>query len=279
MSIDIALYQQWIGKTEQVTDILNPYPANALAATLDLPMRFELQQPLPKLWHWLYFLNLVPSKQLGIDGHIARGGFLPPISLPRRMWAGGRLTFDQPMRIGDQICRHSEIAAVNHKAGKTGDLIFVTLKHTYLRGDDALLTEEQELVYREAVSANSAPTLAVPDSVHARTIIPDPVMLFRYSALTFNSHRIHFDRTYATNVEGYPGLVVHGPLIATLLMQLISSHEPHADIKSFSFRAVRPLFDISPFKVYLKTEQSHYQLWAADELGALAMTASAETRK
>ena len=234
---------------------------------------------LPPLAHWLYFLPQALQRDIGADGHPNRGGFLPPMPLPRRMWAGGRLWFDSALRIGDTATRSSTIARVDAKQGRSGALVFVTVAHTISTARGVAVREEHDIVYRDAPQPGAAvatPALARSDEDFARTITPDPVLLFRYSALTFNGHRIHYDRDYVTGVEGYPGLIVHGPLIATLLVDLLRREMPDAVITQFDFKAASPLFDIHPFTVCGKREaDGHVSLWARNHLGQLAMTAEA----
>jgi 3-methylfumaryl-CoA hydratase len=186
---------------------------------------------LPELWHWLYFLPHARQSEIGPDGHPKRGGFLPPVPLPRRMWAGGRLEWIKPLVVGDAIERTSTIQSVTHKSGRTGDLIFVLVRHEISNAAGIALTEEHDIVYRDAPAPDDkpvTPTAAPSDATWTKTIHPDDVLLFRYSALTFNGHRIHYDRRYVTEVEGYPGLIVHGPLIATLLVDLVRQSIPGA---------------------------------------------------
>ena len=211
----------WIGRTETATETLRPFPADALAATLDRDESYPEGAALPDLWHWLYFLPLHKLSESGRDGHAARGGFLPPVPLPRRMWAGSRFRFHAPLRVGVQALRRSTILKVEEKQGRSGPLCFVTVGHELIDGDTLCIAEEHDIVYREDPAPGApapAPQPAPEGSAFHRVISPDPVLLFRYSALTFNGHRIHYDQPYATGVEGYPGLVVHGPLLATLLM-------------------------------------------------------------
>ena len=271
--VDILNLQQWIGKLESRSDTVTPVPIAALAATLDT----EPVDQLPPLWHWLYFLPIHKWSELGPDGHAQRGGFLPPVPLPRRMWAGGRLEFRHPLRIGESITRTSEIKDVRFKEGRTGPLVFVLVRHEISNAQGIALTEEHDIVYRDiAPSAQSSPS---PDNqAWERVIHPDDVLLFRYSALTFNGHRIHYDRRYTTEVEGYPGLVVHGPLLATFLAELARTNLPEAKITRFAFRAVSPIFDTAPFSVCGKPDADGktIQLWAKDLAGNLAMSATAE---
>jgi len=280
MSIDIADLARWIGRQEEASDTLTPTPIAALAATLDR----DDPQPrcgdaLPPLAHWLYFLPLHRQSELGPDGHAKRGGFLPPVALPRRMWAGGRLAFLHPLRIGSAVTRTSTIVDVRHKAGRSGDLVFVLVRHEIHDGDGLALTEEHDIVYRDALQ----PGIAAPAGVRAttraawqRVIVPDDVLLFRYSALTFNGHRIHYDRRYVTQVEGYPGLVVHGPLQATLLLDLVRRELPAATVAGFDFRALRPIFGSAPLRVCgCRQGDQDISLWIEDAEGFVAMQGTA----
>ena len=274
---------RWIGRQESATDVVAAAPAAALAATLDLePTRPTTGTPLPPLWHWLYFLPLHRRSALGSDGHARRGGFLPPVPLPRRMWAGGQLAFRRPLAIGDAATRVSTIESVDQKSGRSGPLVFVKVRHEIRRESEPepALVEWQDLVYREAprpgeraVPPKPAPT----KSAWRQEWVPDDVLLFRYSALTFNGHRIHYDRRYATATEGYPGLVVHGPLIATLLVELLRRERPAARVAAFTFRAVHPIFDTHAFIVRGEPEpdRTRVHLWAQDHQGSLAMDAMA----
>ena len=228
--------------------------------------------------HWLYFLPRAPQSGLGPDGHALRGGFLPPVPLPRRMWAGGRLEFPGTLRIGEAMRRRSVIKDVKEKTGKSGALVFVVLRHEVSGSDGLAVVEEQDLVYREAPDPSAAPPpprMAPKDAAWSKTIRPDAVMLFRYSALTFNGHRIHYDRPYAVETEGYPGLVVHGPLVATLLMALCQGERPEARLTGFDFRMLGPLFDTAAFTVHGRPTDGGADLWAADSNGALAAQATA----
>jgi 3-methylfumaryl-CoA hydratase len=280
VTVDIERLRTWIGRAETRTDIATAVPAAALAATLDLENDLsQAGDALPPLWHWLYFLPLFAQSEIGPDGHPKRGGFLPPVPLPRRMWAGGRLEFTRPLRIGEMLVRVSEIADVSHKQGRSGELVFVLARHSISDAHGVALTEEHDIVYREAAKAGDMtpqPQTAPVDHQWMREIQPDPVLLFRYSALTFNSHRIHYDRKYVTEVEGYSGLVVHGPLLATLLMDLLSRNLPDKVVRKFLFRAVKPMFDLAPFAVCGKTDGKTVHLWAKDANGHLAMDATAE---
>jgi 3-methylfumaryl-CoA hydratase len=276
-AFDLALLQQWVGKTEVKHDVIQPGMADALAATLD---RAAPIAGLPPLWHWIYFWTAVPASEVGADGHPQRGGFLPPVPLPRRMWAGGRLTFTAPLALAQPATRTSRILDVSAKNGATGTLAFVTVRHEIAQAGRIAVTEEHDIVYRglpQPGAAAPAGKPAPPDAAWSREITPDPVLLFRYSALTFNGHRIHYDRSYVTEVEGYPGLIVHGPLIATLLLDLLHRNMPDATVQQFNFRAVGPLFDIEPFTVCGQPAEDggSVRLWAKNSRGELAMQAEA----
>lgn len=219
------------------------------------------------------------QRDIDVDGHPKRGGFLPPVALPRRMWAGGRLRFDAEMHVGEELRRQSTIAKVDVKQGRSGSMVFVTVDHEIAGPNGIVLHEQHDIVYRDAPVSGTpavAAALAPTDEHFRRTITPDAALLFRFSALTFNAHRIHYDRAYATEVEQYPGIVVHGPLIATCLVDLVRCEIPDARIKAFSFKAVSPLFDIHPFTVCARREtDGRVALWARNHLGQLAMTAVA----
>jgi len=276
----------WAGRRDVAHDVIGATPVKALAATLDLDgIDASDGAPLPPLWHWLYGLPLHRQSELGPDGHARRGGFLPPVPLPRRMWAGGRLQFRAPLRVGDRIERASVIESVSRKDGRSGPLVFVTVRHEIRRDGESApaLVEQHDIVYRDARRPGEPeppPQAAPAPAAWRREILPDEVLLFRYSALTFNGHRIHYDRRYCTAVEGYPGLVVHGPLIATLLLDLLRRERPDADVASFRFRAVRPLFDGRPFHVNGVPDRDgrRVALWASAPDGALAMEADASLR-
>jgi 3-methylfumaryl-CoA hydratase len=217
--------------------------------------------------------------EIGADGHPKRGGFLPPVPLPRRMWAGGRLQFAHPIRVGEAVTRRSTITRVDAKQGRSGALVFVTVQHEISNAQGIAVVEEHDIVYRADPEPGALPPTPLPAPTNedfSRTITPDPVLLFRYSALTFNGHRIHYDRSYVTEVEGYPGLIVHGPLIATLLVDLLRRELPNAVLTQFDFKAASPLFDLHPFSVCGRREaEGSVLLWARNHLGELAMNARA----
>lgn len=280
--MDVVKWKAWVGKTTEAQDEITAYPVKALAATLDYddpaPVRGEAIAP---LWHWLYFLPLHRQSELGSDGHASRGGFLPPVPLPRRMWAGGRLEFHQPLRVGDAASKVSRILDVSGKTGRTGALAFVTVEHKYYGPEGLAVTEEHDIVYREAAVPNAPaaePVAAPAGEEWVQEVATDPVLLFRFSALTFNGHRIHYDKQYVTGVEHYPDLIVHGPLQAMLLLELVRKNLPEAVVKRFSFRGVRPTF--VPQRIFVCGKRSEdgksVDLWIRHEDGALAMSATAE---
>jgi 3-methylfumaryl-CoA hydratase len=281
--LNIAQLEEWIGNTETGTDLVSPTPLAALSATLDrgdpAPRPGD---PLPPVWHWLFLLPLHRQSELAKDGHARLGGFLPPVPLPRRMWAGNRMEFHQPLRVGETITRTSRIASVKQRQGRTGPLVFVLVRHEIANAAGLAITEEHDIAYRDhAHPGESAPEPppAPTGAAWERTIWPDDVLLFRYSALTFNGHRIHYDRRYATEVEGYPGLVVHGPLIATLLLDALRRNMPAAQVARVEFRAVSPLFDTAPFCVCGAQQDKHtVRMWARNANGGLAMEARVAIR-
>ena len=281
MALDIEHLKQWIGRTESRNDRITAAPIAGLAATLDRddPQPRE-GDAIPPLWHWLYFLPIYRQSELARDGHSRRGDFLPPAPLPRRMWAGGRMNFLRPLRVGDEITRTSRIASVGGKEGRSGPLVFVQVRNEISNAGGLALTDELDIVYREDPKPGDPvpePRPAPGDSAWSREVRPDTVLLFRYSALTFNSHRIHYDQPYATGVEGYPALVVHGPLIANLLTDLLRRQMPGATVAEFSFRAMSPLFLNAPFWVCGRPEGDGktVKLWAKNDKGVLAMDATA----
>ncbi len=289
-AIDMALLSTWVGQNESVQDRVTLAPVRAMAALLDHQTAPGEGEELPALWHWLYFLATTKQAKLGHDGHAKRGGFLPPVPLPRRMWAGGSLVFQAPIRIGDTLARTSTVQSVTSKSGRSGELVFVTVEHRVHRDQTLCLTETHDIVYRSAPSSLDTPVPPIDanslidhsPNAHAvwhKELVPDDVLLFRYSALTFNAHRIHYDRQYAVKTEGYPGLVVHGPLLASLLMDLLHQHTDKP-LKRFTFKAVRPVFECAdqrPLRLHaqMQTSGSHCRLWAQDHEGWLAMQADA----
>ena len=272
-----AHLKDWIGRNEKVEGVASPVPLAGLAALLDHEVPPWRDGELPPLAHWFYFLGHTRQSEIGGDGHTKRGGFLPPIELPRRMWAGSRIGFHATVAIGSAMTRRSTVANVVEKTGASGTMVFVTVQHEILSGGALAITEEQDIVFREAPKTDAKAPEPKPDmrvSQHTRSITPNPVLLFRFSALTFNGHRIHYDRDYCRDVEGYPGLVVQGPLTAVLLMDHALRAKPKAAVARFEFRAQSPLFDTAPFE--LCADRDH--LWARGPKGHAAMTAKIEIR-
>ena len=270
----------WIGKTEAVDDDIALAPALAACATLDDAItRLGRGAPLPPLWHWFYFLPRAAQSSLGSDGHAARGGFMPPLPLPRRMFAGARLRFHQPLVIGKPARREGVIRNVVQKSGRAGSLAFVTVHYAFRQDDLLCLEEEQDIVYREPGAPVPAPTPVelppVAPGAWSRVVTPDTRLLFRFSALTFNGHRIHYDRPYATGEEGYPGLVVHGPLTAILLMELVRQHTSRR-CTGFSFRGQAPIFDLAPFRLVGTLAGGRVELEAQGPDAKVAMSATAD---
>lgn len=272
-------------------DTLALPPAQALAATLDLQeLTLSEGDPLPLAWHWLYFLPLVPTSELAADGHPGKGGFLPPVPLPRRMWAGGRIEIFSGLTLGQQIRRVSTIVDVKHKTGRSGDLIFVTLRHELFAGQQLMLRERQDLVYRgaskpgapAAQSASHSTSRPAPGpSQWSRTMVATPPLLFRYSALTFNSHRIHYDQDYAVTKEGYTDLVVQGPLCATLLLEQLRLSSGGARVRQFNYTGVKPLMANTEFSLQGCIEEEagddgvRAQVWILDAGGAVTLRGEA----
>jgi 3-methylfumaryl-CoA hydratase len=274
---DMENLRRWIGRAEERHAIADLQSMTQLHATLDrADAKPKLGDDVPPCWHWMWFNPAERWSVLGPDGHPEKGGFLPPVPLPRRMWAGSRLTQHRPIKVGEPIRKRSEITDVSERIGKTGRLIFVVQKLSIFAGDELCVEEDYDAVYREAANeaaGQTTPPEAPSGGQWSRLIDPDPVLLFRYSAVTFNGHRIHYDHPYVTKVEGYPGLIVHGPLTATLLMELARDSNPGKRIASYAFRAVSPLYAVAPFSVNGKLTDKGALLWAANPQGRLAMQA------
>lgn len=267
--------QAWQGRSQEFHDRLSHTLVRRMAVTLSEPSPAPGEE-LPLLWHWAFFQDPAPEAGLGSDGHPARGGFLPPANNRHRMWAGSRMAFYQPLRVDADVMRRSTILNVEEKQGRTGSLLFVTVLHEYLQDGQCALREEQDIVYREPTSPKRGGTGQLPQSHWQDDVVPTHTLLFRYSAVTFNGHRIHYDWPYVTDVEGYPGLVVHGPLIATLNLRAFQRANPGARVKRFDFRGLRPLIAPHAFVVgghLLQEGKAH--LWAGNESG-MAQTAEVE---
>jgi 3-methylfumaryl-CoA hydratase len=269
----VSEWQSWIGHRTTAEEVLDPQQANRMAATLDREPTFRADDPLPPAWQWLYFHDVVPGSQLGEDGHPRLGVTMPPVPFRRRMWAGGRLDFYRPLRLGDRVRRESTFRSIELKQGRSGPLCFVTVEHEITTAGTRNLLEQQTIVYRDtssAVGSDQGPVAPGGAEYTTRWVVDD-VTLFRFSALTFNGHRIHYDAEYARSVEGYPGLVVHGPLIALLLLDL--AHRENRPVGQFTYRARSPLFLPSGFSVNGAGLPGGTRLWAASDSGRLAMEA------
>lgn len=267
-------WRPWVGRRTRTSAYLDPAQADRMAATLDRAPSFAPGDALPPAWHWLYFHEVVPASLLGSDGHPALGVTMPPVPLGRRMWAAGSLDFDGVLRLGETATRSSTITGITAKQGRTGPLFFVTVEHDVRVEGRPGVREEQTIVYRELRAEPTGVSAPAPtDQEYAQRWAVDSTTLFRYSALTFNAHRIHYDLDYARDVENYPGLVVHGPLIATLLMDLAT--ERGGTLRTFRYRARSPLFAPEPFTVNGRTTATGAALWAASADGRLAMDADA----
>lgn len=272
-------FSEWLGKVEERRDVLEPARSNALRAALGDTTVCAAGEPLPLLHHWLYFWDVRPPEGLGIDGHPAKGGFLPPVPLPRRMWAGGRLRFLAPLRLGERATRTSTIRKIEAKSGKSGNLVFVTVEHRLAGEGGPAIVEEQDLVYREAAAPGSiaapAPGAAAPVAAWVREVMPDTVLLFRYSALTMNGHRIHYDLPYAMGEESYPALVVQGPLQATMLAHM-AAIRLGAPLAAFEFRGQAPAFAGTVLHVCGEPAEGGARVWT-EQGGARNMIATATT--
>lgn len=278
-TIDIEHLREWIGRERSAEDHVSPRLAASLAAVLDEPVAFSDGDPAPTGAHWCLAPDIAPMSALGPDGHPARGEFLPPVPLPRRMWAGGELRFLDELRVGDEVCRKTRINDVSLKNGRNGALCFVVLSHVYETKRGVAIEERHDIVYRQLDAGPAQTTVSpvadeAPAADYQELIEADPVLLMRYSAATFNGHRIHYDRAYCQTQENYPGLIVHGPLQATLLLRLARRMNDGRYPQSFAFRGTSPLFDGSQFTVNGQQGEP-LSLWVADAQGRRTMTASA----
>jgi 3-methylfumaryl-CoA hydratase len=275
--LDLDHLRQWIGRTTEVSDIVTAQLTKGLRATLFQ----EIGEPKPGdaapfTTHWCLGQPVYPMSELGPDGHPTRGGFLPPVPLPRRMWAGGELEFVDALRVGDVATRNSRISDVTMKTGSTGVLCFVSVQHEVTTSRGVAIRERQDIVYRDV--SGTAPAKSPPPppvARHRETHVSDPVLLFRYSALTFNGHRIHYDRDYVTKVEGYPGLIFHGPLQASFIVELATKLHGGQPPKKLSYRGVQPLFEGSEFSINANTTDSGMELWIANAEGQPTMKGTA----
>lgn len=277
--MDIDHLKTWIGRREQASGVMSDLIAAQFSATFNDAEMPGGGQPAPLLAHYCIAQPLAPTSALGEDGHPARGGFLPPVPLPRRMWAGAKLEFHAPIMVGDLVERTSVIQNVEIKEGRSGVLCFVTVAHDWSVAGQSRITEVQDIVYRDV----SAPANAsrqrhediAPEGAHVHRITPSAPLLFRYSAVTFNGHRIHYDLAYAREVEHYPGLIVHGPMQATLLIRLATSLRGSAPGR-FRFRSLSPLFDTTDFTLNATPDGDRIELWTASVGGPTGMKATAE---
>ena len=275
--LDLDHLRQWIGRTAEATDVVTAQLVRGLRATLFQ----EIGEPKPGdaapfTVHWCLGQPVFPHDQLGPDGHPTRGGFLPPVPLPRRMWAGGQLEFLDCLRVGDEPKRSSRITDVTIKSGSTGQLCFVSVEHLVSTARGLAIRERQDIVYRDISSAPAAsPKAPPPVAQHRETHMSDPVLLFRYSALTFNGHRIHYDRDYVTKVEGYPGLIFHGPLQAAFIVELAAKLHSGQPPKKFVYRGVQPLFEGSEFSINANPTADGMELWTANAEGQPTMKGTA----
>jgi 3-methylfumaryl-CoA hydratase len=277
---DLDHLRQWIGRSTQASDIVTAQLVKGLRATLFM----DIGEPKPGdaapfTVHWCLAPQVYPMSELGPDGHPTRGGFLPPVPLPRRMWAGGELEIFEALRVGDEVTRTSRIADVTMKSGSTGMLCFVSVDHLITTSRGAAVRERQDIVYRDMStaqpSAPAKPASPPPAAKHRETHMADPVLLFRYSALTFNGHRIHYDRDYVTKVEGYPGLIFHGPMQAAFLVEFAAKLHGGAAPRKFVYRGVQPLFAPGEFSVNANDNPAGMELWTANSDGTPTMRGTA----
>jgi 3-methylfumaryl-CoA hydratase len=277
--LDLDHLRQWIGRSQEATDIVTAQLVKGLRATLFQ----EIGEPkagdaAPFTVHWCLAQPVFPMSMLGPDGHPTRGGFLPPVPLPRRMWAGGEIEFLDALCVGDQATRTSRISDVTVKTGSTGQLCFVSVEHIVTSPRGLAIRERQDIVYREMGGAQAAaPAKPTPPAApqHRETHVCDPVLLFRYSALTFNGHRIHYDRDYVTKVEGYPGLIFHGPLQAAFIVEMAAKLHGGKPPKKFTYRGVQPLFEGSEFSINANDDGATMELWTANDAGQPTMKGTA----
>ncbi|MDZ5461152.1 FAS1-like dehydratase domain-containing protein [Azohydromonas lata] len=276
-TVDLPALRTWIGREHLDEDELSVRHARLMAATLGLAQHaFNAGTPLPPLWHWIYFLEALPPAELGRDGHPARGGFLPPVPLPNRMWAGGELEFHRPLHLGAKVRKRSTVRSIEHKRGRSGELVFVAVRHELLDGEHVAITETHDIVYKHPTPADARPAdaPALPAATHTQVLEPTSTLLFRYSALTFNGHRIHYDADYCREVEGYEHLVVHGPLQATLLAGL-ARRLAGGPLRRFRYRGLRPALLGAPLTLNAAPAGDGFTLWTALADGSVSMLAQA----
>lgn len=274
--LDIKHLRQWIGREVRKTELVTDAMVDRFKATFDQEGAAKDGDPAPIMIHLCVAPPAAPTIGLGPDGHPARGGFLPPVPLPRRMWAGGAFTFHDDIRVGERVTRRSTIRDVTVKEGRTGTLCFVTIDHSLDSAGRLVIEERQDIVYRGLDAPSGARRAAEPAAAgaHRVTVDPSAALLFRYSALTFNGHRIHYDAPYVTDTEGYPGLIVHGPMQATMLVQFAQKLRGTRPAQ-FDFRSLSPLFDIADFTLNAEEDGDGLRLWTAYVDGPVAMEARA----
>lgn len=282
MSEDLEALKEWIGRSETAVERASTGRILGLAALLDKPEVPKEGDAIGPMGHWCYFMPRVPASEVGPDGHPARGGFMPPVPLPRRMFGGFRATYHKPLVLGEMMQRDARITDIQIKQGGTGTLVICTVRNSFSGETGLAIEEDHDYIYRGNPPSEAKDNgggigrvaAAPSDHIWSKTITPDPVMLFRYSAVTFNGHRIHYDRQYVTEVEGYPALVVHGPLIATLLAELAVDNNPDRTIQKFDFQARAPLFDNAPFTVAGKPSDDGCSLWSTTPAGTISSRAT-----
>ncbi|WBU63480.1 FAS1-like dehydratase domain-containing protein [Paracoccus aerodenitrificans] len=274
--LDIEHLRSWIGREDIASEQLTPAVAHRFNATFDRPERPDKGDAAPVLIHLCLAQPAAPTAELGEDGHPARGGFLPPVPLPRRMWAGGSFAFKGDIRVGEVVTRRSVIRDVTVKEGRSGTLCFVTVDHEIDSEGRSVLSERQDIVYRGADNASrpAKPTPEAPPGKFRQAVTPSPALLFRYSALTFNGHRIHYDSPYVRDIEHYPGLIVHGPMQATMLVHYAEKLKG-SPLSEFRFRSLSPLFDDADFTLNAEETENGLRLWTSYENGPVAMEAQA----
>ena len=278
--------EQRMDKNKEIsqTDYISTDVLNRMSLTLDYDLTFNTGDIVPKLWHWLFFLPHVKASEEGTDGHPKTGGFIPIIEgLDRRMWAGSRFWFHNELYASKYAQKKSRVLSVTEKKGRSGKLGFVLIRHEYYQEDHHILSEEHDIVYKQAptpettvASVNASLSTPTKTAQWSETINPNPVLLFKYSALTFNGHRIHYDRDFCKHNFGFPGLVVHGPLIATLLVELIRKNMPDTRVSEYSFRIKGPIFDFQTFKIEGCREGNIVSLWAVNDSGFETVSAQAQ---
>jgi len=278
--LDLTHLRQWIGRTLAASDVVTAQLVKGLRATLFMEIGTpKLGDAAPWTVHWCLGQPVYPMSELGPDGHPTRGGFLPPVPLPRRMWAGGELEFFEPLLVGDEMTRSSRISDVTMKTGSSGTLCFVAIEHLIKTPRGTAIRERHDIVHRDMSATQSPaptkPSAPPPAAQHRESHMADAVLLFRYSALTFNGHRIHYDRDYVTKVEGYPGLIFHGPMQAAFLVEFAAKLHGGTAPKKFTYRGVQPLFEGSEFSVNANDTGNEMDLWTANSEGQPTMKGTA----